>query len=91
MQTPIVVQKGETGMTEPQGHRWSGWPGAFCLDCGMEDADELDLAGPPDQVQHRYSDTPHNAQPCEGCGSGPCRWPGSRRFDPYQPAADVIG
>lgn len=22
-------------------HRWSGWPGAFCLDCGQEDGMEL--------------------------------------------------
>jgi hypothetical protein len=26
-------------------HRWSGWPGAWCLDCGAEDANERDLAG----------------------------------------------
>ncbi len=25
-------------------HRWSGWPGAFCLDCGVEDKAELALA-----------------------------------------------
>ena len=22
-------------------HRWSGWPGAWCLDCGALDVDEL--------------------------------------------------
>lgn len=26
-------------------HRWSGWPGAWCLDCGQEDPFELELAG----------------------------------------------
>ena len=26
-------------------HRWSGWPGAWCLDCGCEDPNELKLAG----------------------------------------------
>ena len=26
-------------------HRWSGWPGAWCQDCGAEDARELCLAG----------------------------------------------
>lgn len=26
------------------GHRWSGWPGAFCLYCGTEDGDEIALA-----------------------------------------------
>lgn len=25
-------------------HRWSGWPGAFCLDCGVGDLAELSLA-----------------------------------------------
>lgn len=25
-------------------HRWSGWPGAWCLDCGMEDPMEIALA-----------------------------------------------
>lgn len=25
-------------------HRWSGWPGAWCLDCGAEDPREIALA-----------------------------------------------
>lgn len=25
-------------------HRWSGWPGAYCLDCGCEDPREIALA-----------------------------------------------
>jgi hypothetical protein len=25
-------------------HNWSGWPGAFCLDCGIEDHLEQALA-----------------------------------------------
>ena len=25
-------------------HRWSGWPGAFCLDCGAEDQIEYCIA-----------------------------------------------
>jgi len=25
-------------------HRWSGWPGAYCLHCHAEDAHELGLA-----------------------------------------------
>lgn len=28
-------------MTE---HRWSGWPGAYCLDCGAQDPREIALA-----------------------------------------------
>ena len=64
-------------------HRWSGWPGAWCLDCGREDANELDLAGPPSEVHHRYSKLPHTDQPCEGCSSRECEEPGSNRFNPY--------
>lgn len=26
------------------GHKWSGWPGAWCLDCGAEDPFEIALA-----------------------------------------------
>ena len=29
-----------TGPTPPVTHRWSGWPGAFCWDCGIADAME---------------------------------------------------
>lgn len=25
-------------------HRWSGWPGAYCVDCGQEDQAELCMA-----------------------------------------------
>lgn len=65
------------------GHRWSGWPGAWCLDCGLEDANELDLAGPPERVHHRYSDTVHTAQPCAGCSNRPCEKVGEHLHDPY--------
>ena len=26
-------------------HRWSGWPGAWCQDCGIEDKTEACLGG----------------------------------------------
>ncbi|MBI2449675.1 hypothetical protein HYV49_05255 [Candidatus Pacearchaeota archaeon] len=26
-------------------HSWSGWPGAFCMECGIEDYNEACLAG----------------------------------------------
>lgn len=59
-------------------HRWSGWPGAWCLDCGCEDPREIALADGD----------------CEFDGAGlpvvsvtaeqmECKEPGSRRFDPY--------
>lgn len=73
------------------GHRWSGWPGAWCLDCGTEDAAELELAGPPEQVHHRYSDTPHTAQPCGGCSDGPCPKRDAREHDPYARAEKTDG
>ena len=58
-------------------HRWSGWPGAWCLDCGCDDpmevalADGWDMEGP---VPEKYR-------------IGPCKEPGSRRHDPYDRAA----
>jgi hypothetical protein len=34
-------------------HRWSGWPGAFCLRCGIEDPLEtliaIEVINPPDE------------------------------------------
>ena len=29
----------------PHEHWWSGWPGALCLKCGDEDADEVCIGG----------------------------------------------
>lgn len=38
-------------------HRWSGWPGAFCLDCGIEDQVEIALAdGVYDPHENTWSD-----------------------------------
>lgn len=77
----------------PKPHRWSGWPGAWCLDCGLEDQDELDLAyegeplDPSAYIPHRYSATHHViGGPCSGCDrtAGPCAEPGSGRNDPYR-------
>ena len=33
-------------MTEGYNHRWSGWPGAYCLKCGSDDPIESALACP---------------------------------------------
>lgn len=61
-------------------HRWSGWPGAWCLDCGQEDRTEIALAddafdcdseGNPTRVHSSYE-------------NGPCPEPGSNRFNPYK-------
>lgn len=29
---------------DDSGHRWSGWPGAFCMYCGSEDVREICLS-----------------------------------------------
>jgi hypothetical protein len=52
-------------------HRWSGWPGAWCLDCGCADPDEVALAEGRDEV----SIDPALLE---------CPDPGSGRFDPYK-------
>lgn len=56
-------------------HRWSGWPGAWCLDCGCEDANEIALADGldvPDGVDLNVE----------------CPEPGSNRHNPYMRYAD---
>lgn len=56
-------------MTE---HRWSGWPGAWCLDCGIEDAQERCVSLHEDGCTRPE------------CQNGPCPEPGSGRHDPYR-------
>lgn len=51
------------------GHRWSGWPGAWCLDCGCEDPRELELAHVDVSPDHP--------------GYLGCAEPNSKRHDPY--------
>ena len=59
-------------------HRWSGWPGAWCLDCGVEDARELCLA-----------DGHLHAGSLEQCVNAPCSMPGSNWHNPYVNMSDV--
>lgn len=56
-------------------HRWSGWPGAWCLDCGAGCPVEAALADGFDIT----SDEPVP----EKYKIGPCPEPGSERHDPY--------
>jgi len=30
---------------DKSGHHWNGWPGAVCINCGLEDQGELCMAG----------------------------------------------
>lgn len=71
-------------MTE---HRWSGWPGAWCLDCGCEDPREIALAG--DDYEVDVDGMPLIKVTAEEME---CKEPGSNRHNPYDkkelPTAD---
>jgi hypothetical protein len=73
------------------GHRWSGWPGAYCLDCGAEDPIEVCIAdgcyvddedGMPLHPCMKHSE----ASDCPGCVK--CRQSG---FRPWHRDCDVCG
>lgn len=55
-------------------HRWSGWPGAWCLDCGCEDPREIALTeGQCDE----------NGLVNVDQGLMECKEPNSNRYNPY--------
>ncbi len=59
-------------------HRWSGWPGAWCLDCGVPDPMEICLAVHPEvclDSSQRY---------CPDHVETSCPEPNSLRHDPYR-------
>lgn len=61
------------------GHRWSGWPGAWCLDCGCEDPMEIALAdGALDFDKEGNLIPPPEGFPVEDCPE-----PMSHNHDPY--------
>jgi hypothetical protein len=67
---------------EVTAHRWSGWPGAWCLDCGAEDPVEVALAeGNFQEVTDDSEMGFHYEFP--GVVVTECPEPGSKRFDPY--------
>lgn len=75
-------------------HRWSGWPGAWCLDCGIEDATELCIATHSILLicveGHDMCEDPNHAQQrCTEHVNPPCSEPGSRRHDPYARPEEV--
>jgi hypothetical protein len=77
------------------GHRWSGWPGAWCLDCGAEDPYEIALVdGKVDFVEDIESPggmreviAPEVVEQIRLASI--CREPGSKRHDPYARAEDA--
>lgn len=64
-------------------HRWMGWPGAWCLDCGQEDGMEIAIAnGDYDPYAEQWESLAVEAlyrrkYPPE------CPCPGEANFDPY--------
>ena len=59
-------------------HRWSGWPGEWCLDCGAEDREELALA------DGKYTEADDGSISISiEYANGPCPEPGRKRHDPY--------
>lgn len=69
-------------------HRYSGWPGAWCLDCGQSDpfeeamVCEMERAGC--HVESYPGDSPTTLCPVhEAAVKVPCPEPGSNRHNPY--------
>ena len=70
-------------------HRWSGWPGAWCLDCGAEDAGEACLAEDCYCViscveGHVQCEEHPKAEPKARHRNTDCPTPGAGNFDPYK-------
>ena len=57
-------------------HRFSGWPGAWCLDCGAEDVREICVA------EHNHG-IDSEGMPIISCVNTPCPTPGSNAHNPY--------
>lgn len=70
-------------------HRWSGFPGAWCLDCGVEDALELCIAVHDESLKciHGHDmclEPDHPPNRCKEHVNGPCPTPGEGLHDPYK-------
>ena len=61
------------------GHRWSGWPGAWCLDCGCEDPAEIALADGVFEIDEQGMPVVIIA-----ASQYECPDPGSNRHNPYK-------
>jgi len=69
------------------GHRWSGWPGAWCLDCGAEDEREICVAVHNASlmcVLGHWCCFAHDPLPCSVHYNRSCPCPGEALADPYQ-------
>lgn len=61
-------------------HRWSGWPGAWCIDCGVEDPREIALA----EGQWEGDGQGGIRLTVDVASRMECRETGSGRFDPHK-------
>ena len=66
-------------------HRWSGWPGAWCLDCGTEDRRELAIADGAFDVDEETGAVIISAE----YQNGICPEHGSNRHNPYTKVSDA--
>jgi hypothetical protein len=65
-----------------QHHNWSGWPGAWCMDCGCDDPREIALAE-GDFIENKNGDIIAVVT----AEQMTCPEPGSNRHDPYAACA----
>jgi hypothetical protein len=61
-------------------HRWSGWPGAWCLDCGLEDPIEQALA----DGLYEFDEDGETILNPDAVVVPPCPCPDSGNHDPYR-------
>ena len=74
-------------------HHWSGWPGAWCLDCGLEDPMEHALAT---NLYDPYTDTWEDTEQArtfreEAVANKYCPCPGSDNYNPYKKKEKTMG
>lgn len=84
---------------EVDNHRWSGWPGAWCVDCGIGDPAELCMAThdkldfecincgqhwPQGRCPATGAEHVVETHPCEDHKITPCEHPGENLFNPYE-------
>jgi hypothetical protein len=71
-------------------HRFSGYPGAWCLDCGQPDLREECIGAHPEAFGGpETSENPMGY--VQHCVNPPCPEPGSDRHNPYVRTATTPG
>jgi len=77
-------------MSKPKGHRFSGWPGAWCLDCGSPDPYEVALGKGhldvtmDDKGEYNGTIWSHPKLKKKYDQYTICREPDANRFNPYR-------